>query len=673
MEGACAAHPKPNFFPSPQLSCIFPHRIARSRRAPPHQAGAPVPFVFLARTFEAIGETTKRLEIDTLLANCLRTIMATTPADVLPAIYLATCSVAPAYEAYEMGVGDALLIKALAESTGRSEAFVKEKYGQLGDLGIVAMQCRATQKTLMQPAALTVRGVFGTLRDIAKTEGAKSTDRKRALIQKMLVASRETEAGYVARLVQGKLRIGLAQQTVVSAVAHAALMHEAAASASAAGDGKPALHPTSLAERLQAADGVLKGVVSECPSWDLIVPALLAHGIDALPAHCHFIPGVPVKPMLAKATGGVAEIVERFADVEFSCEYKYDGERAQVHVLENGDLKVFSRNSEEMTQKYPEIVARFRSHLRPGVRSCVLDCEAVAYDTVGKKILPFQVLTTRKKKDVAAADVTVHVCLFAFDCLFADGRTLLREPLSVRRAALYAALTEKEGELQFAVQHTSKDLEELSAFLDEAVAANTEGLIVKAMDATYEPSKRSLNWLKLKKDYLEGAAGGDSLDLVVIGAWHGKGKRTGVYGAFLVACLEDDTDNLQSITKLGTGFSEAQLAAFHEQLEPTVVPKPLSNYVLSGDTRLVPDVWFSPTAVWEIKAADLSISPMHTAAIGLVDPAKGIGLRFPRLLRVRDDKKVEDATTASMVAGFYRNQKINTAAAKHELVDEDDG
>ena len=227
-------------------------------------------------------------------------------------------------------------------------------------------------------------------------------------------------------------------------------------------------------------------------------------------------------------------------------------------MLDNGDVRIFSRNLEDNTSKYPDIVSTFKAHLKPGVRSIVIDSEAVAFDRASQKILPFQVLSTRAKKGVEAKDVKVNVCLYAFDCLYADGRTLLREPLTERRRLLYACLTEKEGELQFAKQHTSRDLEELSTFLDESIAANTEGLIVKTMDATYEPSRRSLNWLKLKKDYLEGC--GDSLDLVVIGAWHGRGKRTGVYGAFLLACYDEESESYQTICKVGTGLSEQALA-----------------------------------------------------------------------------------------------------------------
>jgi len=258
--------------------------------------------------------------------------------------------VAPAHEAVELGIGDATLIKALAEATGRSDQAVKELYQQHGDLGTVAQSCRSTQKTMFPGmiATLSIRGVFSSLREIAKTEGTKSTEKKKAVIKKLLVSARETEAGYIMRLLRGKLRIGLAQQTVVAALAHAARLQELAASGASLKDSN------ALAAQLAEADGILKQVFSECPSWYLIIPALLQHGVEKLPEACHFLPGVPVKPMLAKpthgatllealarachritprASAGIQEIMDRFADVEFSCEYKYDGERAQVSAM----------------------------------------------------------------------------------------------------------------------------------------------------------------------------------------------------------------------------------------------------------------------------------------------------------------------------------------------------
>ena len=386
-------------------------------------------------------------------------------------------------------------------------------------------------------------------------------------------------------------------------------------------------------------------------------------GVDKLHSRCHFRPGVPVKPMLAKPTCGVSEVLQRFSDVEFTCEYKYDGERAQIHLLEDGTVKIFSRNQEDNTPKVPG--RHPRAALVPEGW-----CEERRDRWRGggvrqehHKILPFQILSTRGRKNIDEADIKVNVCIYAFDCLYLNGETLLQKSLTERREAMYSAFKEVPDEFYFCTAKISRDVEELQVFLEDSIADNTEGLIVKTMDATYEPSKRSLNWLKLKKDYLEGC--GDSLDLVPIGAFHGRGKRTG-HGAYLLACYDEESEELQSICKIGTGFSDEQLVELTEGLRPTVIEAPRSYFKYDANAMKC-DVWFDPSQVWEVKAADLSISPVHQAGHGLVDPVKGIKLRFPRFLRKRDDKNVEQATNSEQVADFY-----NAQATKQEFAGGDD-
>jgi DNA ligase 1 len=346
------------------------------------------------------------------------------------------------------------------------------------------------------------------------------------------------------------------------------------------------------------------------------------------------------------------EVLKRFEDIAFTCEYKYDGERAQIHLLEDGTVKIFSRNQEDNTAKFPDLITGMKRYVKPGIKSVVIDCEAVAYDRENDRILPFQILSTRGKKNIVEDQIKVKVALYAFDCLYLNGKPLLLEPMSKRREALYEAFQSVPGEFFFVTEKTSRDVDELQGFLEDAIQANTEGLIVKTLDATYEPSKRSLNWLKLKKDYMEGC--GDSLDLVPIGAWVGRGKRTGVYGAYLLACYDEDGEEYQSICKIGTGFSEVVLEELANSMNPHVIDGPRSYYRVGEGMK--PDVWFDPKQVWEVKAADLSISPVHQAAAGLVDPTKGIALRFPRFLRRRDDKSPEMATNAEQVAEFYNAQ-----------------
>lgn len=445
------------------------------------------------------------------------------------------------------------------------------------------------------------------------------------------------------------MRIGLAEKTILTSVAHAFAEREyiAQKKAKKSGDVDEAA--------LKQAQETVAAVFSEVPSYDQIVSALLLHPVSELPLHVNLTPGIPLKPMLAHPTKAITEVFDRFENKAFICEYKYDGERAQLHMCEDGKCFVFSRNSENITDKYPDLISIVRR--QTNAKSFVLDCEAVAFDKTSDKILPFQTLSKRKRKDVREDDIAVKACIFAFDLLYVDGRSLLREPLKERRALLEASFNEKAGELMFARNLVTSSLEDVQAFLDESVASSCEGLMVKTLDAesTYEPSRRSRKWLKVKKDYLEGV--GDSLDLVVIGGYAGKGKRTGVFGGFLLACYDPDAESYQVICKIGTGFTEEALETHSRALREHQITGPKPYYDI-GECKA--DVWFDSVVVWEVKTADLSISPIYRAAAGLVDPAKGISLRFPRFIRVRDDKKPEEATAAEAVADMYKKQQFNT-------------
>ncbi|XP_028776240.1 DNA ligase 1-like [Neltuma alba] len=608
--------------------------------------GEPVPFLFLSLAFDMISEETGRIVMTDIVCNMLRTVMNTTPEDLVAVVYLSANKFAPAHEGLELGIGDASIIKALAEACGRTEAQIKNQYKEKGDLGLVAKASRSSQSMMWKPDPLTIRKVFNTFRLIAKESGKDSQEKKKNHIKGLLVAATDCEPQYLIRLLQSKLRIGYAEQTLLAALGQAAVYTE--------GHSVP---PPEIQSPLEEAAKIVKQVYSVLPVYDKIIPALLSGGVWKLPETCNFTLGVPVGPMLSKATKGVSEILNKFQDVEFTCEYKYDGERAQVHYMDNGSVEIYSRNAERNTGKFPDVVAAISRLKKSSVSSFVLDCELVAYEREKKKILPFQVLSTRARKNVSMSDIKVDVCVFAFDILYLNGKPLLQETLKTRREHLYASFEEEPGFLQFATAITSNDIEEIQTFLDAAVEASCEGLIIKTLyqDATYEPSKRSLNWLKLKKDYLDNI--GDSLDLVPIAAFHGRGKRTGVYGAFLLACYDSNNEEFQSICKIGTGFSEAVLEERSASLRSKVIPKP-KPYYRYGET-INPDVWFEASEVWEVKAADLTISPVHRAAAGIVDSDKGISLRFPRLVRVRDDKASEQASSSEMVAEMYSAQKHN--------------
>ncbi|KAK5121033.1 hypothetical protein LTR85_005817 [Meristemomyces frigidus] len=668
---------------------------------PDWKAGDPVPYAALCTTFSKIEMTTKRLEIIALCCAFMRQVLRLTPDDLLPTVLLMIGKLAADYAGVELGIGESLIMKAIGETTGRSLKIIKEDQQKIGDLGLVAAKSRSNQPTMFKPKPLTVRDVHEGLMKIATTEGQGAQGRKVDGIKKLLSSADvglakgqavdinkdkggPSESKFIIRALEGKMRLGLADKNLQVALAHAVTAHAVAE------DGRKVPSETEL----KKGEEVFKAVYNELPSYEVIVPALLKGGIWKLREACKLQPGVPLKPMLAKPTKSIGEVLDRFEGKDFTCEYKYDGERAQIHFVahdagedyastvapkegksDRGVSNIFSRNSEDLSKKYPDILAKLPTWVKQGTKSFVLDCETVAWDIEKKHVLPFQQLMTRKKKDVKVEDVKVKVCVFAFDILYLNGEALVNKPFRERRDHMYAAFDEVEGEFSFAKFGNTREIDEIQTLLEESVKASCEGLMVKMLDGVeshYEPSRRSQNWLKVKKDYLSGA--GDSLDLVVLGAYHGRGKRTSVYGAFLLACYNPTTEVYETVCNIGTGFSEALLAELHETLSPLVIDRPKPFYRHSSTKNDQPDVWFEPRYVWEVKTADLTLSPRYRAAASELggDAAghKGVSLRFPRLIRVRDDKKPDEATTSRQVAEMYRAQ-AEAGKEKKTGVDDD--
>ncbi|EEP75911.1 DNA ligase (Polydeoxyribonucleotide synthase [ATP]) [Uncinocarpus reesii 1704] len=670
---------------------------------PDWKAGDPVPYAALCTTFSLVEMTTKRLAI---LAHCslfLRQVLRLTPGDLLPTIQLMINKLAADYAGIELGIGESLIMKAIGESTGRSLAVIKTDQHEIGDLGLVAAKSRSNQPTMFKPKPLTVRGVHESLLAIAKVQGHGSQDKKIGGIKKLLSSADAgtagkiditkdkggpSEAKYIVRFLEGKLRLGLAERTVLVALAHAMVSHEI--------EVKNGKAPST--EQLAKGEAILKQVYSELPSYEVIIPAMLEHGLFNVQDKCKLQPGVPLKPMLAKPTKSISEVLDRFEGKDFTCEYKYDGERAQIHYVSRDSIKdyaatagtlqkdgqglcaIFSRNSEDLSKKYPDVLDKLESWVKPGTKSFVVDCETVAWDLENKKVLPFQQLMTRKRKDVKAEDIKVRVCVFAFDILFLNGEPTVKMTLRERRSLLHETFIPTEGEFAFAQYGNTSNVEEIQNLLDESVKSSCEGLMVKMLDTDesgYEPSKRSRNWLKVKKDYLAGI--GDSLDLVVIGAYFGKGKRTSVYGAFLLAAYNPNTENYETICNIGTGFSESLLEELHKTLSPLSISQPKPFYSHSSVPKDQPDVWFEPRLVWEVKAADLTISPRYRCAsdevmgmTGTGADGKGVSLRFPRYIKSRDDKKPDQASTTRMVAEMYRKQESVTKDDKGKKAADDD-
>jgi DNA ligase-1 len=667
---------------------------------PDWKGGDPVPYAALCTTFSKIEMTTKRLEILAHCARFLRQVVRLTPADLQPTVLLMIGKLAADYAGIELGIGESLIMKAIGETTGRSLKIIKEDQQKIGDLGLVAAKSRGNQPTMFKPKPLTVRGVHEGLMKIATMEGQGAQGRKVDGIKKLLSAADvnlpkgktvdinkdkggPSESKFIIRALEGKMRLGLADKNLQVALAHAMVAHEVSK------DGTK----TPSEEQLKKGEETFKAVYNELPAYEVIVPALLEHGIWKLRDSLKLRPGVPLKPMLAKPTKSIGEVLDRFEGKDFTCEYKYDGERAQIHYVaheadeefattvaptagksDRGVANIFSRNSEDLSKKYPDILEKLPTWVKRGTKSFVLDCETVAWDVEKKHVLPFQQLMTRKKKDVKTEDIKVKVCVFAFDILYLNGEAWVNRPFRERRDAMYEAFEEVEGEFSFAKYGNSREIEEIQTMLEESIKASCEGLMVKMLDGVeshYEPSRRSQNWLKVKKDYLAGA--GDSLDLVVLGAYYGKGKRTNWYGAFHLACYNTNSEQYETVCNIGTGFSETLLQELYDTLSPLVIDRAKPFYDHATGKNDQPDVWFEPKYVWEVKTADLTLSPRYRAAsaeFGGDGTHKGVSLRFPRFIRVREDKKPDEATSSRQVAEMYRKQE-SVGKNKGPSVDDD--
>ncbi|SCQ16683.1 DNA ligase I, putative [Plasmodium ovale] len=720
-------------------------------------------FTFLTNTFNQIEElkgsgTGSKKNVAIILSNVFRVLIYYSPNDLIPAVYITLNKVAPDYLNVEAGVGEALILKTMSEAYSRTESSIKKDLQQIEDLGIIAENCSCKMRTIFPLPRLTIQSVFNELKSIPNLSGSNSQQKKREIIKKLLVSAKTSEAKYIVRFLQQRLRIGVNSATVLQALSYAFILTRPTIPddivkkgkiineelingnvQNCADEGNSSDSTTEMEEKgiktegkrikvegketlpkikseeqngedsfnfdalvnsiklrsekiskpnlffnigkegdtrvlpifkdlkkayceknsdsdiFECMEKAVKSALCELPNIEIIIQNLLnGDDMNMLSKKCTVKTGVPVQPMLAKPTKGIQEVLDRFNNVTFTCEYKYDGERAQIHYIDKDNIKIFSRNLETMTEKYPDVIQIVRDQIASDASECIIDSEVVAYDIESKKILPFQVLTTRKRKDVDIENIKVKICLFPFDLICCNGVPVIKEPLQIRRKLLYSLLKCKDGVLAYATHSEMNNIEDIDIFLQDAIENNCEGLMVKTLldNASYEPSRRSLNWLKVKKDYIEGLS--DSVDLVPIAGYYGKGKRSGVYGAFVLATYNSETENFQTVCKAGTGFSDEILNALYESLSDKIIPNKKSYYEVSD--KLNPDVWFDAHYVWEVKAADLSLSPVHTAAIGVYSDDKGIGLRFPRFLRLREDKNAEQATTSQQIVDFYEAQ-----------------
>lgn len=588
-------------------------------------------FDILASTFEKIEAITSRTQMTLYLVDLFKR----TPPDIIDkVVYLLQGKLWPEWtDLPELGVAEKTLIKAIALATNSRESNVENLYKKLGDLGKAAEQLKskAAGKGGMGLLAfiptekvekLTVLKVYNTLARIALATGEGSRDIKLKLLAGLLSDAAPKEAKYIVRFAEGRLRLGIGDATIMDALA---IVY---------GGGAHARPIIERAYNLRADLGNVAKIVAE-------------KGIEALKGIKPEV-GIPVRPMLAERLSSPIEILKK-AGGKALVEYKYDGERAQIH-KKGQKVWIFSRRLENITRQYPDVVDYTLKHLK--ANEAIIEGEIVAYDPDTGDLKPFQELMHRKRKhDIHIAMKEYPVKVFLFDLLYADGIDYTEKPIVERRKKLEEIIEQSEV-FKIAEYIITEDPEELEKFFLKAIEDGVEGVVVKALhgNAIYQAGARGWLWIKYKRDYKSEMI--DTVDLVVVGAFHGRGRRGGTYGALLMAAYNPDKDVFETVCKVGSGFTDEDLAKLPEMLEPYVIDHKHPRVV----AKMEPDVWVTPALVAEIIGAEITLSPIHTCAMDKIKPGVGISIRFPRFIRWRPDKGPEDATTSHELVEMYKKQ-----------------
>ncbi len=576
----------------------------------------------IAEAYEKIEATTKRLEMTDLLVGLLKNPEAREIIDKVA--YLTQGRIYPDFVGVEIGVAEKLAVKALARASGRRESEIEEDLKETGDIGETAQKFIINKKQVtffQQP--LTVEKVYETLDKMARVSGSGAVDLKLSFLAGLLAAASPKEAKYVMRTAAGNLRLGIADMTVLDALAIAY------------GGGKEAR------EHIERAYNI-------CSDLGRVASTVAEKGLEGVKKFRVSI-NEPIRPMLAERLSSPEEILEKLGG-KCVAEYKYDGERLQAH--KKGDsVTLYSRRLENISSQYPDAVGLFRKYVT--AKDAILECECVAVDSDTGEMRPFQELMHRRRKyEISQAIEDYPVSLFLFEALYVDGKDLTLDPYLARRRILEGAV--KEGDhVKIAKHMITSSATELEKFFLEAIEDGCEGLVCKSVadDSVYQAGARGWLWIKYKRDYKSEMT--DTVDLVVVGAFYGRGKRAGTYGALLLASYSPEDDTFETVTKCGTGFTDEDLAKLPKMLQKHVIQHkhPRVNSMLEAD------VWFEPMTAIEILGAEITLSPIHTCAMDSVRKGSGLAIRFPRFTgKYRADKAAEDATTSVEILEMYNGQ-----------------
>ena len=590
-------------------------------------------FAPVVEAFEQMEQTSSRLALTEYLVGLLKK----TPSAIIDKVtYLIQGKLYPDYEGIELGVAEKMVVRAIASSSGKDQSQIERIYKKTGDLGDAAgeaMKSKSQSTLFSEP--MTVERVYSTFDRVARTAGPGSQETKLRLISSLLNDATAAEGRYIIKFIMGQLRLGIADYTVLDALAIAFT-----------GD--------------KTNRQVLENAYNVSSDLGTVARLLATKGLKAVRS-IKITLFKPIRPMLAERIRTSEEALERM-DGKAAVEYKLDGERVQLHKGKN-TVELFSRRLEKITSHYPDVASAVKS-----IKSeVILEGEVVAINSQTEEYLPFQELMHRRRKyGVEEAMENYPVVMNFFDVLYAGGKDKTELTYMERRKLLKKIIDGvKDSKVRLIEQMIAIKPEEIDRFMATAIENGCEGVMIKQMSSTYRAGARGYAWVKLKREYRSDLA--DTLDLVIVGALHGRGRRTGKYGALLLAAYDQKADMFQSVSKVGTGFTDVHLEQFYKELEQHVI----SQRHARVETGMDMDVWFEPKIVIEVIASEITLSPSHTAALNALRPGYGLALRFPKFTgKVRDDKKPEDATSTEEILTMYNRQLKVAGPSRTEAEDE---
>ena len=544
----------------------------------------------IAQVLSKLEATTKRLEMTGILTEFLKTVK---PDELDKVILLLRGTVFPEYREDVIGIADKLMIKILARASGRSEDEVISEWKKIGDLGKVSEEFMIKRKQItLTNETLSVNKVFSNLLEVTRMEGKGSVDRKAALISELLTNANPTEARYITRTILGTLRVGMGAGTLRDAIAQA----------------------------YNCDKELLEKAYNLTADYANVASIAAREGNEGLKKIGLQI-GSPAKSMLYQKETNINDAFERVGKPA-AIEYKYDGLRLQVH-KKDGEVKLFTRNLDDVTKMFPEVISAVKENVKG---SCIIEGEGVGYNPTKKSFKPFQEISKRikRKYEVEQLANETPVVLFLFDLFDYEGTNYLDKPFKERNAKLKTIIKQVPWKIELAKQIISSDEKEVDAFYKEALSKDQEGIMMKNLDAPYKPGSRVGYGIKIKPIK-------ETLDLAISGAEWGTGKRSKWLSSFTLACKKDD--DYLDIGKMGTGLNEKEFAEVTEKLKPLIT---------SEDGK---EVRVKPIILVEIGYEEIQKSPTY---------GSGYALRFPRLIRFRDDKDEPD--DLEKVESIYNEQ-----------------